>query len=112
MIYRLDPADRFKREFKNMGKHPEFHREDFEQLAEDLMTHEVLPDYYREHDLTIHRTDWRGYLSADLSPDVRVIFTRLKSQGIVRLHRIGSHAQLYKGYLRLMGQRQIAPPPS
>jgi len=94
--YSLRFTARFVRNFKRIGKHAEYVEENFDQLIFDFMASRAMPAFYREHALDSdgRRVDWTGYLSVDLSPDIRVIFTRNEPRREVVLHRIGSHAHL------------------
>lgn len=47
----LELSLRFKLQFKALAKHPEYRREDFEQLLDDLIHLEKLPAHYNEHPL-------------------------------------------------------------
>lgn len=91
----IRPTKRFIKDYKKAAKHAEWQRENFTQFSDDLLAgHNPLPAHYREHALEDRKVAWAGYLSADLGPDLRVIFKR--RTGIVTLHRIAGHAQIYK----------------
>lgn len=83
---------RFVRDFKRIGRHPQYERETLLLALDDFTQHDPLPAMYREHAL---EGAWTGYCSADLGPDLRVIFRRHPTRREVVLHRIGSHADLY-----------------
>ncbi|MBA4287349.1 MAG: type II toxin-antitoxin system YafQ family toxin [Xanthomonadaceae bacterium] len=89
----LEFSPRFKRDYGKVRKHPEFDRADAEALFEDLASLPALPAAYNEHPLEKRAVNWSGYLECHLSGDIVVIYTR--SPGLVRLHRIGGHAELF-----------------
>lgn len=90
----IEFAPWFKRDFKLVGKHPEYSRDDFLQLIEDLLAHDVLPAHYREHRLEKRAVNWAGFLEAHLSLDLVVIFKRFPE--LIWMHRIGGHRAMFR----------------
>ncbi|MGH8561752.1 MAG: type II toxin-antitoxin system YafQ family toxin [Nevskiales bacterium] len=89
----IEFAPRFKRDFRFASKHPDYNRDDFLQLLEDLQLHDVLPVHYREHDLGKRAINWAGFKEAHLGPDLVVIFKRFPR--VVWMHRIGGHRAMF-----------------
>lgn len=88
----LEFAPRFVREVRQLARHPEFVREDLEQLLEDMTLSEVLPKVYRDHPLGKRGVNLAGFMECHLSPDIVVVYKR--RPGLVRLYRIGGHAEV------------------
>lgn len=89
----IEFAPRFKKDFKQARKHPDYTREDFLTLLEDLTAHEALPAHYREHDLEKRAINFAGYREAHLGPDLVVIFKRFPDR--ICMHRIGGHRTMF-----------------
>ena len=87
-------APRFRKDLKQARKHPEYDRQDFLQLLEDLSAHDPLPAHYNEHGLEKRGINWAGFKECHLGEDLVVIFARLS--GWVRLHRIGGHGAMFR----------------
>ncbi|QHS10121.1 type II toxin-antitoxin system YafQ family toxin [Sinimarinibacterium sp. NLF-5-8] len=89
----LELSLRFKLQFKALAKHPEYRREDFEQLLDDLIHLEKLPAHYNEHPLEKRASNYAGDMECHLTGDIVVIYRRM--QDVVRLYRIGSHSTVF-----------------
>lgn len=89
----IEFAPRFKRDFKNAGRHPDYNRDDFLQLLNDLMSQETLPAHYREHDLGKRAVNWAGFKEAHLGSDLVVIFKRFPN--LIWMHRMDGHRLLF-----------------
>jgi len=90
---RIRYTKRFNDDLERVAKHPEWAIEDLDQMIDDLFAGQPMPDFYREHTLQDRRVAWAGYLSLDLSEDLRVLIRR--HGDTVTLHRIGGHRALY-----------------
>lgn len=90
----IEFAPRFRRDFKIARRHPDYSRDDFLQLLEDLLLHETLPAHYREHDLEKRAVNWAGFKEPHLGPDLVVIFKRLPK--LVWMHRMGGHNAMFR----------------
>lgn len=88
----IEFAPRFKKDFRDACHHPDYDREDFLQLLEDLSASDSLPGHYREHALEKRAKNLAGYQECHLGPDLVAIFKRFP--GVVRLYRIGGHKAL------------------
>jgi mRNA interferase YafQ len=94
VLNRLQFANSFKKDYRKAAKHPEYSDEDIEQLLDDLIHKQRLPPHYREHNLQKRGVNWVGYSECHLGGDLIVIYRRFR--GVVRMHRIGSHADLFR----------------
>ena len=92
-LNKLSFSPRFKLDLKKAARHPEYADEDLETLLQDLIEHATLPSYYREHSLEKREVNWAGFTECHLTGDIVVIYKRY--EGLVRLHRIGSHASVF-----------------
>lgn len=99
----IEFAGRFQRDYARAARHREFDLHDFEQLLDDLIDLPALPEHYHEHGLDKRAVNWAGFLECHLSGDLIVIYMRLEN--LVRLHRIGSHADLFRPARRRPIQR-------
>ena len=90
----VELAPRFKKDLKHASNHPEYDRQDLLHLLEDFTKYDPLPTHYNEHSLGKRSVNWAGFKECHLGDDLVVIFVRFK--GVVRLHRIGGHAELFK----------------
>lgn len=90
----IEYAGQFKKDFKRVLKQPE-HRDDVGDLLQDvvgfLVEDLLLPAEFKDHPLT---GAWRGYRDCHLKPDLVLIYKQT-DDGLLRLARIGSHAQLF-----------------
>lgn len=58
-----------------------------------LVSGEPLPPKYKEHALI---DNYVGYLECHGRPDLLLIYQRDMKNGVIKLYRVGSHAQLFK----------------
>lgn len=90
----IERAGQFKKDFKLVKKQPK-HSADVADLLQTVIKYLVedipLPPVYEDHPLT---GDRRGYRDCHLKPDLVLIYKQT-DDGILRLARIGSHAQLF-----------------
>ena len=84
----------FKRDHKRIKASPK-HR-DMDQLLLSVVTllsaDESLPESNRDHSLS---GDWVGYRECHIKPDLLLIYRKL-DEDILRLARLGSHAELFR----------------
>jgi mRNA interferase YafQ len=84
---------RFKRDYRNARRHPDFDVETLEYIFDLLIGGEKLPSALREHRLSKRSAHWGGFTECHLGPDLLLVY-RVR-RGAVTLHRIGTHRQLF-----------------
>jgi mRNA interferase YafQ len=84
---------RFKRDYRNARKHPDFDVETLEYVFGVLISGEKLPSALREHRLHKRSTKWSGFTECHLGADLLLIY-RVRGRAVI-LHRIGTHKQLF-----------------
>lgn len=91
----IEWATAFKKDFKRAKANPR-HAKDVGPLLESVLgilcAEEDLPDAYRDHALI---GNWGGHRECHLKPDLLLIYS-LEEPGILRLARLGSHAELFR----------------
>ena len=101
----VNSTTRFDRDYARLDRNGFVDSADFQHFAYLLAKHDELPPEFAEHPLT---DNWEGYQDAHLGSDVVVIFKRFPRE--VRLHRIGTHADLFPSRKRkLKGQPKSEP---
>jgi addiction module RelE/StbE family toxin len=101
----VNSTTRFDRDYARLDRNGLVDPADFQHFAYLLAKHDELPSEYAEHPLT---DNWEGYQDAHLADDVVVIFKRFRRE--VRLHRIGSHADLFPNRKRKLKGAQKPEP--
>ena len=84
---------RFRRDYRNARKHPEFDVETLEYVFDILISGEKLPSALREHRLAKRGAKWAGLTECHLGADLLLIY-RVRRRAVV-LHRIGTHKQVF-----------------
>lgn len=84
---------RFKRDYRNARKHPDFDVETLEYVFDVLISGEKLPSALREHRLHKRSAKWSGFTECHLGADLLLIY-RVRRRAVI-LHRIGTHKQLF-----------------
>jgi mRNA interferase YafQ len=89
----IEFATAFKRDFKRecKGQHGTTLDNDLSAVVSVLAAGQPLDFRYRDHDLS---GDWAGYRECHVKPDLLLIYRR-SSDGVLRLARLGSHAELF-----------------
>ena len=91
----IEWATAFKKDFKRIKATPR-HAQDIARLLESVLgllcADEPLPDAYRDHALI---GNWGGYRECHLKPDLLLVYS-LEEPDILRLARLGSHAELFR----------------
>ena len=85
----------FKKDYRRIRATPR--HQDIDSLLETVATllteDKPLPAIFRDHALI---GDWRGYRECHLKPDLLLIYKTTEA-GVLRLARLGSHAELFRG---------------
>lgn len=84
---------RFKRDYRNALKHPEFDSETLEHVFDLLIAGGELPRTFNEHRLDKHGINWAGYAECHLGTDLLLIYRVLPNR--IVMHRIGTHMELF-----------------
>jgi mRNA interferase YafQ len=86
---------------KFANEHPEL-VDDLDDALDYLQEHGTLPDGYSPHVLTNpggnYNGHWEFHVAGDI--DVLVLYWHRQGRSIIRLVRIGSHAELFQGELQ------------
>ncbi len=97
---RVEPA--FQADYQRvMRRHPQL-RAEFKAAVEELIVHGRVPASYRPHILDNPGGNYNAYWDfhlADGLVDVVVLYMPHKTNPIIRLVRMGSHAELFQGPL-------------
>jgi addiction module RelE/StbE family toxin len=96
---------RFDHDYARLERNGLVNWADFQHFLYLLAKYDELPPEYDEHPLT---DNWAGYQDAHLENDVVVIFKRFRRE--VRLHRIGTHADLFPSRKRKLKGVKKSPP--
>ncbi len=87
-----DYSTRFKRDYKKVKATPRY--SDIDSLLETvvplLLADKPLPPKCKDHAL---KGEWKGYRDCHVYPDLVLIYQ--KSEGLLVLHRLGSHSELF-----------------
>lgn len=93
----------FKSDYARVTKkHPEIKTE-FRAAVAELMKNGKVPEEYRPHELNNPGGNYNGHMDFHLSDgfvDVVVLYMPHKTNPVIRLVRMGSHADLFQGPLR------------
>jgi len=84
---------RFKRDYRNARRHPDFDAETLEYIFDLLISGERLPSALREHRLSKRISKWSGFTECHLGPDLLLVY-RVRRHAVI-FHRIGTHRQLF-----------------
>jgi addiction module RelE/StbE family toxin len=76
---------RFKRDYRNTRKHPDFDVETLEYVFDVLISGEKLPSALREHRLHKRSAKWGGFTECHLGADLLLIY-RIRPRAVI-LHR-------------------------
>lgn len=90
----IEWASAFKKDYKRIRAVPR-HARDVDGLLETVLAllaeDAPLPDGSRDHALI---GNWQGYRECHLKPDLLLIY-KTQKPGVLRLARLGSHAELF-----------------
>jgi len=88
----IKQTKRFKRDLKReaKGKHKDALQADFAKIVETLARDLLLPESFRDHQLS---GDWSDHRDCHIKPDLVLIY-RKPDPETLQLVRIGSHAEL------------------
>ena len=90
----IEIATALKKDYRRARANPR-HAQDLPPLFERVVTllaqDKPLPNNLRDHALV---GDWHGYRECHLKPDLLLIY-RIEGTDILRLARLGSHAELF-----------------
>ncbi len=90
----IERSSAFGRDYKREKANPRY-RKDLDSLLLTilalLVSDQVLPIRYRDHALI---GNWAGYRECHIKPDLLLIYRKLDTD-VVRLARLGSHAELF-----------------
>ncbi len=84
----------FRKDYRRVISNPAHARDipkAYESAVSMLVAGVPLPDHFKDHPLL---GEWRGYRECHLKPDVLLIYRKTKD-GILRIARLGSHAELF-----------------
>jgi mRNA interferase YafQ len=102
-MYEIKVEQIFKEDYKRtMRKFPHLKGE-FQAAVEELAQHGRVPDNYSPHPLTNANGNYNGHIDFHLSDgmvDVLVLYMPHKTNPVIRLVRMGSHDELFRGKLR------------
>jgi mRNA interferase YafQ len=84
---------RFKRDYRNARRHPDFDVETLEHVFDLLILGEKLPSALREHRLSKPGKKWSGFTECHLGADLLLVY-RVRRRAVI-LHRMGTHRQLF-----------------
>lgn len=86
----IERTQRFKRDYKRVKRSDPSLDDVLVPALEALVSGAALPERMRDHALM---GEWKGYRDCHLRPDLLLIYAR--SQKVVKLARLGSHADLF-----------------
>ena len=86
----IERTQRFKRDYKRENRTDPSLDDVLAPALEMLVSGAALPERMRDHALG---GDWKGYRDCHLRPDLVFIYAR--SEKVVQLVRLGSHAELF-----------------
>ena len=110
MARELIVLPRFKRDYRNARRHPDFDAETLEYVFDLLISGEKLPSALREHRLSKRGAKWTDFTECHIGPDLLLVY-RVRSRAVI-LHRIGTHRQRFSApQVRGRTQRQIRHKP-
>jgi mRNA interferase YafQ len=89
----IKPASSFKQDFKRTaaGNNWSALITDLPTILYLLTNNQALPKQYNDHPLT---GNWNEYRECHIKPDLLLIYQ--KSEGILKLARLGTHSELFK----------------
>ena len=90
----LELATQFKRDLKKIQKQRK-NKELLDEIIGQLQQEKPLHSKYKDHHLS---GNWNGYRECHITPDWLLIYKIIKDDCVrlLRLSRIGSHAELFK----------------
>ena len=101
-MYEIKVESAFKADYARvMKRHPRL-RGEFKEAVSELMRTGAVPDEYGPHELSNPGENYNGHIDFHLSDgvvDVVVLEMPHKSNPIIRLVRMGSHDELFRGPL-------------
>jgi len=71
---------RFKRDYRNARRHPDFDAETVEYVFDLLISGEKLPSALREHRLSKRSAMWSGFTECHLGPDLLLVIEYVAAQ--------------------------------
>ena len=84
---------RFKRDYRNARRHPDFDVEILEYVCDLLISGEKLPSALREHRVSKPRKKWSGFTECHLGADLLLVY-RVRRRAVIctAWERIGSYS--------------------
>ena len=92
--FHLVPSSQFKKDLKKYKNIPD-KRKAITDTVKILKNfgHEKIPQEMNLHEL---KGEWRGYWECHIEPDLLLIWNEDEKESIIKLARVGSHANLFK----------------
>ena len=91
-MYKIRYSNRFKKDFKQIVKNPNFDMNKFDGVLGFLIEEKKLGIEYQDHKL---KGDFKDCNECHIQPDVLLIYKKDKKNLIINLLRIGSHSKLF-----------------
>jgi mRNA interferase YafQ len=91
-VLKPQPSTQFKRDLKR-SKNQNRDIDHLQKVIILLASKKTLPNKYRDHALI---GDWHEYRECHISPDWLLIYRIDEKNGILKLMRINSHANIFK----------------
>lgn len=91
-MFTLEVSSKFKKDAKRYNKDANA-KAIITEVISLLVSGEPLPPKYKKHTLI---GNYVGYLECHGRPDLLLIYQRDMKNGVIKLYRVGSHAQLFK----------------
>lgn len=102
-MWEVRPEPQFQRDYRSvMRRYPQLKLE-FAEAVRELVSNGRVPEAYRPHVLDAPGGNYNGHVDFHLSDgnvDVLVLYQPHKTNPIIRLVRMGSHDELFRGGLR------------
>lgn len=99
-MYRLDFEPTFKADYQKFKRQYPFLMDEFLSLLEELRHKGTVPNTYKPHILNNRGGNYNGFTEFHLSDgkiDIIVIEKAHQSNPIIRLVRMGTHDELFRG---------------
>jgi mRNA interferase YafQ len=91
-VYTLEITNQYLRDLK-LARKRNLDEEKLNQVIRILITGEILPPKYKDHNLT---GVYQGFIECHVSPDWLIIYSKNKTIRLITLIRTGSHSDLFE----------------
>lgn len=102
-MWEVRPEPQFQRDYKRVMKaHPQL-RQEFLVAVRELIATGRVPEAYHPHEVAALGGNYNGHVDFHLSDglvDVIVLYLPHKTNPVIRLVRMGSHEELFRGKMK------------